>query len=198
MKQVIYCLFVLLFARCSIINNNVFIKRKYTKGYFFQTKHNKNSTAINNDYKSNQQVELRKIENNSVSNKSVSSNLVVLQSSLGNTITLKKSSVKNSPISYKIKSKTPVDAEDMFLESSKNFIDKNVFGKFQYASAEKKEGGNLEETLKLSLYTLLFIFLTVVYTISIIFKAPGFPIFLALPIAMILALLTLLTGIYFF
>ena len=77
-------------------------------------------------------------------------------------------------------------------------MDKNIFGKFQYASAAKNDGGNFDETLKFFLYTVLFIFLTVVYTISIIFRTPGFPIFLAIPIAMILALLTLLTGVYFF
>ena|ERR1700741_4505469 len=197
MKHVIYGLFILLFASCGIVNNNVFAKRKYTKGYFIQAKHKHYDVEVNNNNKSNKNIELAKTQNNSIHKDSISNNLNMNIVGSESRVELIKSEKKNNHIFNKQKNNSYTYEKNDCLLTNKNYFDENKIGNFLFPAATKNNN-DVKNSVEFFLYLILFIVLTIVYTICIVVKAPAFPLVLAIPIAIILSLFSLLTGRWLF
>lgn len=185
---------VVLFTGCGIFKKSLFAKRKYTKGYFIEGKHSNKAIEVNNSKRTNRSNRLIKTQNQNFHD--IAIDVLVEQNSIV---------VDNSHVQAPVKI-TKSNLKDKFLVSKrleqphlkKNFTIANYANKMLISIDEKSDGGNSFEVVEFILYSILFVFLAIVYTASILVRVPGFPLVLAIPIAIVLALLTVITGVYFF
>ncbi len=196
---------IVLFAGCDLFKKNVFSKRKYTKGYFIETKPSNYELEVRNRKATNTHTKLLKNQHKSLPNDSLNNNLVVSKSSVEEN-SYSKSDVKGERNTFKetkriskiIDAKFQSNNECNYLFVNKTFFSNGYADKLITNVDIKNSDSNTLNGIKFILYSFLFIVLAIVYTIAILIKAPGFPIVLAIPIAIILALLTLITGVVFF
>lgn len=182
----------MLFTSCGIINKGTFTARRYTKGVFFEKRAK--------SFHSNQVW----IQNTKViqQTKSVSNELKVLNKP----DSIFKKTNYNNTISFKKTIKPQInyihERQVVTTLGEKEFYEQKVFKKCKLKKTgkdgAKSNNGNGKEAFNFVLYTFLFIIMTVVYTFSILIRMPGFPVILAVPLAMVLAFLTVITGVIFF
>jgi len=169
-------LFVLiLLSSCASVGKGVFIKRKYNKGYHI-------------DLASHKQTEPRKrCWLNDKSSSSEEQEVVVLE-------------------------KEKIDPEVQSISTSTETVEQSIPHNYSFQQGgfapqklpvkervvenvvKLRTQKNLYNDFKFGLMLVLFVILTIVYTISILFNYPAFPFVLAVVVAMLGALLTLLTG----
>ncbi|MDX2171873.1 MAG: hypothetical protein SFY56_02060 [Bacteroidota bacterium] len=197
MKLVLKSLILLLLLTgCNIFKKNMFVKRKYTKGYFVESKHSNRTLEAHNSKPSNKINKLKKNQIEEVNYAGIDNGTIGYTSGVE----------KNRRLQSNFKTKKDVLRDKLgFTTMSMHSREKEK--KFTLNCADKlvvsideqtSNNGNTAEVVKFILYTILFIFLAVIYTVSLLVKAPGMPLVLAIPIAIVLALLTVITGVYFF
>jgi hypothetical protein len=185
---------IVLFTGCSVFNKNVFAKRKYTKGYFIESKHSNKKLEVYKSKKTNRTSELIKTQKEEiyyarVDDLSEKKSIVEENCSPQTQVKIRKSNLKD---------KFFINKRIEQPSLTNNFSIANYAKKMLVSIDEKSDGGNSIEAVEFILYSILFVFLAIVYTASILLRAPGFPLVLAIPIAIVMALLTVITGVYFF
>lgn len=191
MNRIIGLFILVLFTSCGIINNGAFTSRKYTKGVFFE----KRAKAFNahqlgfNANDATQKLKLKPYE--------------LKLTAKTDTCFLEKEGLNRNSL------KTYITPHIKSLPEKRNLIaskEKVLKGERKLKQPQfnnitkvpaKSDNGNAGEVAKFILYTLLFVIMTIIYTFSILVKMPGFPLILAIPLAMVLAFLTVITGVIF-
>lgn len=196
---------IVLFAGCDLFKKNIFSKRKYTKGYFIEAKNSNNELEVHNRKTTNTHTKLLKNQHKSLPNTSLNNNLVISKCCVEENTHYKsdvkgeRNPVKETEKIYKIlKDKSQSNNERNYLFVNNTFFSTGYADKLITTVDIKNSDSNALNAITFILYSFLFIILAIVYKVVILLKAHGFPLVLAIPIAIILALLTLITGIVFF
>lgn len=177
MRFLISLLALIFLGSCVSLGKGVVIKRKYNKGYHIDLASRKKTEPVTKpetqENASDEPVEV-----------------VVVGKQKSETICSSK--IAESPKTYSTGSQPHF--------GSKSFNQASPLGNVTQTlvkNAEKFKTRNAYNDLKIGLGVILFVVLTIIYTITILYRYPGFPFLLAVVLAMLGALLTIITGATF-
>jgi hypothetical protein len=181
MRFFISILIVCLLSSCASINKGVLIKRKYNKGYHIDLASHKRTPPLKEDTRS----------------------VPVSNEAPEVVIVPKKSNGTIAPPVYETKNETTASPGSIVKCALPQKSSGNNAGGFSIKEKLKDQAIRSSKRSKglsdgqVAVGVIGFIVLTIIYFLAIIIKSPGFPIGLAIIVAMIGALLTLLTGVLF-
>jgi hypothetical protein len=184
MRFFVSILIVCLLGSCASVNNGFIIKRKYNKGYYINIASHKRSTGTKQSKAAPSELKHETTEIFVVDQR---------QKEFPHPNSQEDKPKQNSQPSY-TKNKPLSCADASPIASRTSDIKENVSEKLSIQIGKQSRMG---EGAQFSLYLILFLILTIIYTFVLVANTPSFPILLAIPIAMIGALLTLLTGVMF-
>jgi hypothetical protein len=169
-----------LLSSCASVNG-VFTKRKYTKGHYFDLAHKKQTPKIET------RTEIENERTDEVAVLALASGETPGAVQTGSFVTEPADHISGN----KLFSDSPFAPNILTLkaESKSPFV--NFHRKLELQLQRPSDAASAG---KLVLYIILFFVLTLIYTLAIIVKSPGFPLGLAIVVAMLGSLLTLLTG----
>ncbi len=189
-------IFSLISSACSdkFINGSI-TKRRYTKGYYFSSNKKKN---FNLNLRTNSKIVSDK-ENVTLEtqNKNLSINLKT--STIIDSVEL----IKNSGVENLVLNEITKEQSTSFFSSKKSIARDISFAinpkRSAFIGLANNEDWNATmDAVQFFFMALLFLLFTVIYTVGILSSSPGFPIVFAVPLAMVMALISVVTGIYFY
>ncbi len=181
MRFFVSILIVCLLGSCASVNKGVFIKRKYNKGYYVNIASHKRTSGAKENKSDHPKI------------KNETTEIVVVEQDDA-------TPSFNSISEVKKECSSPPNKKPLSFSNSANeqttlvTIKENVKKKLTFRIQQQKSSYSDAQA---GIGLIFFLLLTIVYAFAIVLYNPGFPVLLAIVIAMIGALLTLLTGIMF-
>lgn len=182
---------------CSDKFGNGFItKRKYTKGYYFSSNKKKSSSSIAS---SGAKVLLHRDDVTLETRDKIAS----FNSEA--TIVNDSSNVTKDYVFKKVTTTEINQKQNKSLFSSKKSIARDIALAINpersalIGSRKKNDDWNTTlDAIQFFFMALLFVLFTIIYTVAILSSSPGFPIIFAVALAMVMAIVSIITGIYFY